>query len=59
MNIVTLFMLNKKVISLDFKFGGPTRLFLLLKNPRNSWTKAVAHPRGITTLLFITKKFDS
>ena len=32
MNIVTLFMLNKKVISLDFKFGGPTRLFLLLKN---------------------------
>ena len=43
------------MISLDFKSGGPTRLFSLLKNSRNSWTKAVAHPRGIPTLLFITK----
>ena len=59
MNIVTLFMLNKKVISLDFNFGELTRLFLYSRKPENSWTKAVAHPRGIPTLLFITKKFDS
>ena len=47
------------MISLDFKFGGLTRIISLLKKSRNSWTKAVAHPRGDPTLLFITKKFDS
>ena len=47
------------MISLDFKLGGLIRVFSLLKKSRNSWTKAVAHPRGDPTLLFITKKFDS
>ena len=59
MSIVTLFKVNKKVISLDYKFRGLTRPFLYLRKSRNSWTKAVAHPRGDPTLLFITKKFDS
>ena len=44
------------MISLDFQFRGLTRIISLLKKSRNSWTKAVAHPHGDSTLLFITKK---
>ena len=32
-------MLNKKVISLDFKFGGPTRLFLCSRIPETRGRK--------------------